>query len=450
MASRPRFAIVGAGPAGAFAAAAILRARGDAEVDFFERLPTPVGAAARRRGARPPGDQAPAGHLRAPDAQARLPLHRQRRGRRGRPALRAGRALLGGRLRDRRADRQVARDPGRGPARAAGRPPSSSPGTTATPTSATARSTSPRARAVVIGNGNVAADVIRVLTRDPDELARTDIADHALEALRASRDRGGRRARPPRARAGRLHERRAARARAARRRRPARGSRRRRARPRLGASGSRRRAPSRRARTSSCCATSRRRARAGSHSGAPRRIELRFLTSPVEIRGDGRVEAVDVRRNELVARRRRLAARPRGRRRRSRRSRPASCCAPSATAPCRFPTCRSTSAPSCCPTSAGRALTPDGEPLPGVYAVGWIKRGPTGILGTNKRDAEETIACLAEDLRAGRLREPPRGRARADRRAAGRARARRGHAPTAGTRSTRSSASAAAAPSARA
>src|SRR5215216_141940 len=41
-------------------------------------------------------------------------------------------------------------------------------------------------RAVVIGNGNVAADVVRVLTRDPDELARTDIADHALEALRDS------------------------------------------------------------------------------------------------------------------------------------------------------------------------------------------------------------------------------------------------------------------------
>ena len=40
---RPRFAVVGAGPAGAFAAAAILRARGDAEIDFFERLPTPWG-----------------------------------------------------------------------------------------------------------------------------------------------------------------------------------------------------------------------------------------------------------------------------------------------------------------------------------------------------------------------------------------------------------------------
>jgi ferredoxin/flavodoxin---NADP+ reductase len=48
------------------------------------------------------------------------------------------------------------------------------------------------------------------------------------------------------------------------------------------------------------------------------------------------------------------------------------------------------------------------EPLAGVYAVGWIKRGPTGILGTNKRDAEETIGCLAEDLRAGALAPPPR------------------------------------------
>jgi ferredoxin--NADP+ reductase len=51
-------------------------------------------------------------------------------------------------------------------------------------------------------------------------------------------------------------------------------------------------------------------------------------------------------------------------------------------------------------------LGPDGKPLPGVYAVGWIKRGPTGILGTNKRDADETVACLAEDLAAGRLPAP--------------------------------------------
>jgi ferredoxin--NADP+ reductase len=43
----------------------------------------------------------------------------------------------------------------------------------------------------------------------------------------------------------------------------------------------------------------------------------------------------------------------------------------------------------------------------GVYAVGWIKRGPTGILGTNKRDAEETVAAIVEDLDAGRLTDPP-------------------------------------------
>jgi ferredoxin--NADP+ reductase len=58
------------------------------------------------------------------------------------------------------------------------------------------------------------------------------------------------------------------------------------------------------------------------------------------------------------------------------------------------------------PHQHGRVLAADGEVLPGVYAVGWIKRGPTGILGTNKRDADETIRCLVEDLRAGALPAP--------------------------------------------
>jgi ferredoxin--NADP+ reductase len=60
------------------------------------------------------------------------------------------------------------------------------------------------------------------------------------------------------------------------------------------------------------------------------------------------------------------------------------------------------------PNDRGRVLRPDGSPMPGVYAVGWIKRGATGILGTNKRDAEETVACVAEDLASGALPEPPR------------------------------------------
>jgi ferredoxin--NADP+ reductase len=68
------------------------------------------------------------------------------------------------------------------------------------------------------------------------------------------------------------------------------------------------------------------------------------------------------------------------------------------------------------PNERGRVFSLDGEPLPGVYAVGWIKRGPTGILGTNKRDAEETIACLVEDLHAGALPEPANtGREQIDR-----------------------------------
>jgi ferredoxin--NADP+ reductase len=137
---------------------------------------------------------------------------------------------------------------------------------------------------------------------------------------------------------------------------------------------------------------------------------LRFLRSPVEIAGDGRVERVSVRRNEIVrgedgALRARAAAgddvetidaglvlRSVGYR-----------AVPLPGVP--FEERRFV-----LPNERGRVHTPDGEPLPGVYAVGWIKRGPTGILGTNKRDAEETVARVVEDLKAGALPEPERGR----------------------------------------
>ena len=93
------------------------------------------------------------------------------------------------------------------------------------------------------------------------------------------------------------------------------------------------------------------------------------------------------------------------------------------------------------PNERGRVLTPDGDPLPGVYAVGWIKRGPTGILGTNKRDAEETVACLVEDLRAGALPAPPARSARRSTRCSPSA-GPTSSPPTAGARSTRTSSSA--------
>ena len=62
-----------------------------------------------------------------------------------------------------------------------------------------------RRRAVVVGNGNVALDVARILVTDPDVLALTDIADHALESLHAARRRGGGGHRPPRAAADHVH-----------------------------------------------------------------------------------------------------------------------------------------------------------------------------------------------------------------------------------------------------
>ena len=49
----------------------------------------------------------------------------------------------------------------------------------------------------------------------------------------------------------------------------------------------------------------------------------------------------------------------------------------------------------------GRVLDDAGVPIPGVYCTGWIKRGPSGVIGTNKKDATETVELLLEDLRAG-------------------------------------------------
>jgi ferredoxin--NADP+ reductase len=51
----------------------------------------------------------------------------------------------------------------------------------------------------------------------------------------------------------------------------------------------------------------------------------------------------------------------------------------------------------------GRVIDSHGEPVAATYCAGWIKRGPTGIIGTNKKDANETVNLLLEDVRAGRL-----------------------------------------------
>ena len=57
------------------------------------------------------------------------------------------------------------------------------------------------------------------------------------------------------------------------------------------------------------------------------------------------------------------------------------------------------------PSSDGRVVT-DGAVLPGLYVSGWIRRGPTGVVGTNRSDASEVVASLVEDVAAGRLPVP--------------------------------------------
>jgi ferredoxin--NADP+ reductase len=58
------------------------------------------------------------------------------------------------------------------------------------------------------------------------------------------------------------------------------------------------------------------------------------------------------------------------------------------------------------PNEGGRVLGDDGAHRRGEYAVGWIKRGPSGVIGTNKKDAADTVARIVEDAEHDRLNQP--------------------------------------------
>jgi ferredoxin--NADP+ reductase len=142
-------------------------------------------------------------------------------------------------------------------------------------------------------------------------------------------------------------------------------------------------------------------------SGKHKRIIFRFLVSPVELIGTHRVEAMKIVKNELVDDGRGgLKAR----------------------ATDQFETFpvglvfrsvgyRGLALPDVpfhepwgtIPHQKGRVLTQlkDGQQVIGDYVVGWIKRGPSGIIGTNKPDSFETVESLLEDLKAGKLLNPP-------------------------------------------
>ncbi|HEX2105306.1 MAG TPA: FAD-dependent oxidoreductase [Solirubrobacteraceae bacterium] len=257
-------------------------------------------------------------------------------------------------------------------------------------------------RAVVVGNGNVAIDVARMLLVPPDELATTDTADHALEAFAASQVKEvvllGRRGPAQAAFTN----------------------------PELRELGELTRAdvdvdpadleldehslawlqaegdPTAKRNVEILREYAAREPRGHGH-----RISLRFLRSPVEILGegedgpvtgvrvvrnriergdDGRLRAVPTEHEEVIECG--LVLRSIGYR-----GRPL----PGVPFDDRRGLIRNTE---------GRVCGEDGEPMVGEYAVGWIKRGPSGVIGTNKKDAGDTVAKVVEDAEAGRLRDP--------------------------------------------
>jgi ferredoxin--NADP+ reductase len=136
-------------------------------------------------------------------------------------------------------------------------------------------------------------------------------------------------------------------------------------------------------------------------AGKRRRLRLRFRVSPVRILGRERVEGVEVERNELVAGADgRVRAVPTGERE------VIECGAVFRSVGYRgvpLPGIPFDEELGIMRNRGGRVLDERGERVPGVYCAGWIKRGPSGIIGTNKKDATETVEHLLEDARAGAL-----------------------------------------------
>jgi ferredoxin--NADP+ reductase len=67
------------------------------------------------------------------------------------------------------------------------------------------------------------------------------------------------------------------------------------------------------------------------------------------------------------------------------------------------------------PNRGGRVVETTGAPVPASYVAGWIKRGPTGFIGTNKSCAQETVNALVDDYNAGLLTDPAAGQPALDR-----------------------------------
>ena len=255
-------------------------------------------------------------------------------------------------------------------------------------------------RAVVIGNGNVAMDVARMLALTDAELRETDTADHAIEALDRSRIREivvlGRRGPVQAAFTN----------------------------PEIQELGEMADAevvvdpaeveldPASAAflesdeadKTTRVNVETLREFSQREPEAKRKRIVLRFLSSPVEIQGDGRVEGIVIGRNELVEEGGSLRARDSGEREELE-------CGlilrsvgytgiPIEGVP--FDEARGLIL-----NEGGRVLdSHDAGHKVGHYTAGWIKRGPSGVIGTNKKDALETVQHLLADIESGTLLDP--------------------------------------------
>ncbi len=248
-------------------------------------------------------------------------------------------------------------------------------------------------RAVVIGNGNVAVDVARMLVLTAEELAPTDTADHALEVLARSRVQEvvvvGRRGpaqaaftNPELLELGELTDADV-----------------------VVDAGELERALAVHDAAAEQNATARRNVEIlrsyaqREPTEGRRRVVLRFLLSPVQLIAgeDGAVAAVELVRNELVAG--------------DDGSLRARATDQSETIPAglvfraigyrgeALPGVSFDERAATILNDGGRVLDPGSRaPLPGEYVVGWIKRGPSGVIGTNKKDAQETVDAMLADL----------------------------------------------------
>jgi ferredoxin/flavodoxin---NADP+ reductase len=252
-------------------------------------------------------------------------------------------------------------------------------------------------RAIVIGNGNVALDVARMLTLSHHELSVTDTADHALETLERSS---------------------IAEVVVVGRRGPAQAAF---TNPELRELGEMEDVdvivdPDELERAlavedPSVNPTAERNVKMlreyakREPQGRKRRIVLRFLLSPLQLIGDqSGVREVLLGRNELVADGSgALRAKPTGETERLQAGLVLRAIGykgkPLRGVP--FDERRAVIA-----NAGGRVIDPEGLPCRGEYVVGWIKRGPTGIIGTNKKDAQETVDAILQDIDDGALHDP--------------------------------------------